>query len=252
MGFTANPLSLSMSNEGLNEWVKNGEAEAAAEKARREAAVNRGRGGASGAGTKKSGDNGRNSNQNRRGGNGNSNRGGERGAMNTRYKMPYLTVTDLKRPAKGWREFLCTDFIAKSYSMPWSLAEIKLRLDTNLYNYIGNYLLVVLAVFVCVLYNRPLALVGGVVTMKMWDWARSGGDMQGSTMFQFKYGAATILSWAVMMYSNVTFAVSYAMLISVTVVVVHGVLRRLDAPSPSFARSPRTQNTSLGKMHTKD
>jgi|AntAceMinimDraft_12_1070368.scaffolds.fasta_scaffold19199_1 hypothetical protein len=51
------------------------------------------------------------------------------------------------------------------------------------------------AVFVCVLYNRPLALVGGVVTMKMWDWARSGGDMQGSTMFQFKYGAATILSW---------------------------------------------------------
>jgi|AntAceMinimDraft_12_1070368.scaffolds.fasta_scaffold19199_2 hypothetical protein len=37
--------------------------------------------------------------------------------MNTRYKMPYLTVTDLKRPAKGWREFLCTDFIAKSYSM---------------------------------------------------------------------------------------------------------------------------------------
>ena len=70
MGFTANPLSLSMSNEGLNEWVKDGEAEAAAEKARREAAVNRGRGGASGASTKKSGDNGRNSNQNRRGGNG--------------------------------------------------------------------------------------------------------------------------------------------------------------------------------------
>jgi hypothetical protein len=31
---------------------------------------------------------------------------------------------------------------------------------------------------------------------------------------------------AVMMYSNVTFAVSYAMLISVTVVVVHGVGRR--------------------------
>jgi len=31
------------------------------------------------------------------------------------------------------------------YSAPWSLAEIKLRLDTNLYNYIGNYLLVVLA-----------------------------------------------------------------------------------------------------------
>ena len=25
---------------------------------------------------------------------------------NHRYKMPYLTVQDLKKPAKGWREFL--------------------------------------------------------------------------------------------------------------------------------------------------
>ena len=91
------------------------------------------------------------------------------------------------------------------------MTEIKIRLDTNLYNYLGNYLLVVLAVFVCVLYNRPTALVGGLVTMKMWDWVRGNGEeIQGSTMYQFKYGAATILSWAVMMYSNVTLAVSYA------------------------------------------
>jgi MFS superfamily sulfate permease-like transporter len=152
---------------------------------------------------------------------------------------------------KTWFQSLLSNGSACA-ATPRSLTEIKVRLDTNLFNYVGNYLLVVLAVFVCVLYNRPMALVGGLVTMKMWDWVRSGGDMPGSTMYQFKYGAATILSWVVMMYSNVTLAVSYGLLISITVVVLHGALRRLDAPSPSFARSPRQQKTSLGKMLLKD
>ena len=112
---------------------------------------------------------------------------------------------------------LCTDHIGKSYSFPRSLTEIKIRLDTNVFNYLGNYLLVILGVLVCVMYNRPTALVGGVVTMKMWDWVRSGAAIQGSTMYQFKYGAATILSWAVMMYCNVTLAVVNAILIGTTV-----------------------------------
>lgn len=246
----------------------------------------------------------------------------------------------------------CSDFIGKSYSLPRSLTEIKVRLDTNLFTYLGNYILVVLGVFVCVLYNRPAALAGGLLTLKMWDWVRSGAEnAPGSTMHQFRYGAATVLSWAVMLYSNVTLAVSYALLSSITVVVLHGgvdagelggekqkqkthdmetgarsrfkrsqvsqhlrveasrvasnarscgdmcaraflaqlhftfysffflfgsrlalsfvstvkypcphvkstlplgALRRLDAPSPSFTRSPRKQNTGLGRMHLKD
>ena len=42
---------------------------------------------------------------------------------------------------------------------------------------------VVFAIFCCVLYNRPLALLGLIVTVKMWDWVRSGGesDVNGSS-----------------------------------------------------------------------
>lgn len=160
--------------------------------------------------------------------------------------MPYLTVADLKKPAKGWREFLCTDFITKSYSLPRSVAEMKIRIDTNLYNYVGNYLLVILAVFACVLYKRPMALFGGGVTMRMWEWVRRGEDIPGSSMYRFKYVTATILSWAVMAYTKTTLAVSYAILASFVAVLTHGALRRLDAPAPCFARSPLRQRIRLG------
>jgi len=61
---------------------------------------------------------------------------------------------------------------------PWRRAEIKQRLDGNIFTYVGNYLAVIFAIFCCVLYNRPLALLGLIVTVKMWDWVRMSGDPQ--------------------------------------------------------------------------
>jgi hypothetical protein len=82
MTFQANPLSMSMSNEGFDEWVKGGEA--ATERERKEAAAaagrgrgrNSGGGGGSGGGTGANGGDSRNSNGgSRRGGGGG--RGGD-------------------------------------------------------------------------------------------------------------------------------------------------------------------------------
>jgi hypothetical protein len=67
-------------------------------------------------------------------------------------------------------------------------------------------------------------------------------------MYQLKYGAATMLSWAVMMFSSVTLAVATAILISFAVVAIHSTLRRLDAPLPAFAQSPKRQ-AALGRMN---
>ena len=58
------------------------------------------------------------------------------------YKMPYVTVNDLKKRSKGWREFLCTDF-SKSYGFPRGYVDAKRRLDSNAFEYLGNYRAVV-------------------------------------------------------------------------------------------------------------
>ena len=144
------------------------------------------------------------------------------------YKMPYLTVNDLKKKSKGWREFLCTDFLSKSYGLPRSWLDAKRRLDSNAFEYLGNYRTAVFFIFAAVLYNRPLALIGGLALMRMWDWVEGDGveDREGA-MYRFKYLTAWILSWGVMFYSNVTLAVSYGCLISAVACVVHGVMEHL-------------------------
>ena len=164
------------------------------------------------------------------------------------YKMPYLTVNDLKKKSKGWREFLCTDFLSKSYGLPRSWLDAKRRLDSNAFEYLGNYRTAVFFIFAAVLYNRPLALIGGLALMRMWDWVEGDGaseDREGA-MYRFKYLTAWILSWGVMFYSNVTLAVSYGCLISAVACVVHGVMRRTDAPKPCFRSSPRRREADLG------
>ena len=83
--------------------------------------------------------------------------------------------------------------------------------------------------------------------MRGWDWVEGDGreDREGA-MYRFKYLVAWILSWAVMFYSNVTLAASYGCLISTAVCVVHGVMRRTDAPKPCFRSSPRRREADLG------
>ena len=103
--FQANPLSLSVPNEVLSGWVNGSKAEA--ERARKAAAA---------AEAAKGGGKGRGG-----GGSGSGGGGAAGPGRPVRYKMPHLTVDDLRRPAKGWREFLCTDFIMKSYSVPRSI-----------------------------------------------------------------------------------------------------------------------------------
>ena len=44
--------------------------------------------------------------------------------------------------------------------------------------YMGNYMMVILFIFLCVLYKKPKALVAVVATLKMWDWVRSSTDTE--------------------------------------------------------------------------
>jgi len=217
MAFQANPLSLSMTNEAVGAWVKEGEAEEARARARAARAA--------------------------------KNPGG-RASPPVRYKTPYLTVTDLQKPPKPWREFLCTDHPLKSYAFPRSFDDIKARLDGNVYEYIGNYVAAVFAVLCCVLYRKPKALAGGYAVLKIYAAAKrapNGGRRDGFAR-KASDAIATVASWAIASYCNVALAVSYAVLIAFAIVVTHGAARRLDAPKPDWGKSPRRAKSHLGKL----
>jgi len=177
--FSPNPLSLSFSNQDINQWVREGEAlerQRVADETRRKEGL-----GAGGAG----------------GHSGGSGKHGALGNAKPRFKTPYLTVSDLKKPAKGWREFFAADFFWRSYKVPRTLTELKLTLDGNVFEFFGNYVTLAFVFLCCVLYNKPKALLGGYLLIKLWAWVRSFDESPDSFSYKTRNLSATLISWLV-------------------------------------------------------
>ena len=222
MAFTHNPLSMSLSSQDVSSWARESERQRVAEERRRKE------------------------------GSGGDGKGNGNGHNAPRFKTPYLTVTDLKKPALGWRSFFASDFFWKSYAMPRSLQEAQLRLDGNVFEFFGNYLTIAFIILCCVLYNKPKAFIGGYLLYKLWGWVRSFGDDENSFSYKIRNLAATLISWLVGIYCKVTLAASYAILVTFTFAITHGCLRKRDAPGPDFGRSPRKSQSALGKLRLRE
>ena len=227
--FVANPLSLSVSNEAVGDYVREN---AALERRRLEDARRRREGSGRGGGV----------------------RGRGRGSNDTtrRYKTPYLTVSDLQKPARPWREFFASDFPSRSYGLPRSMDEAKLRLDGNVYDFFGNYLALAFLIACAVLYNKPKALLGGYFLVRVWRVVPARTDPEDGFARRSIRGVAVAATWAVGLYANVSLAASYAILATACVVAVHGCARRRDAPPPDWGRSPRRRDSALGKLRLRE
>lgn len=151
---------------------------------------------------------------------------GRRGSVASR-SLSLLTVEDLMQPPKLWKEFFSLERMQQAYGLPSTYADVSSRITENIYTYMGNYLRMSLVCVLCVLYKRPSALVGVVLTAKAWDWLRinSAGVDQQSYNYKIKYTAIYIFTWAVIVFSSVTGAMLLAALISTLVVCVHGTFR---------------------------
>lgn len=147
-----------------------------------------------------------------------------------RFKTPYMTVDDLKKPPKPWREFLCTDHLRRSYSVPKTMLECKIRLDGNAFEYVGNYARMALVFGGVMLYRNPTAVVGAYASAKLYAWMdrniAATSEMQALKMI------GTIISWFVMMYTKASAALSTTMVMTMVFLGAHGLLRRRDAPKP--------------------
>ena len=211
--FVGNPLSLSLANQEFNAWVKT----------RNAGASSRARGTTTATTTT----------------NGGSSTNGRRREESTttsatttthRFKTPYMTTDDLQKPPKPWREFLRADQVFASYSIPKTVFECKVRLDGNVFEYIGNYVRMGV-VFGCVaVYKNPTAVVGAVASAKLYQWMERNLAPTGELHAVRLLG--TMVSWFVMMYTKASAAMSMTMLLTMAFLLAHGCCRRLDAPKP--------------------
>ncbi|XP_011627347.1 PRA1 family protein H isoform X2 [Amborella trichopoda] len=85
-----------------------------------------------------------------------------------------LTVEDLKRQPASWTgEFFdCGLGPSRTYSLPSSVSQARLRIQENIRRYPRNYAYLSLLILCCFLYKIPIALFGLVSTVALWEVLR--------------------------------------------------------------------------------
>ena len=241
MSFTdRNPLSLSMPQHNLKQLTKQLERDWNDEEEKRRSEKNeKSTHHAEERGSRNSNNN---FNTNSRGGGGN---GGalriDNVLVEDRPKLAYLTIEDLKKKAKPWREFFSTDYLRKSYSVPRTKREAYARFDRNVYEYLGNYRRCSWIIALALLYKKPKAIAGGVIILKLYDVLQVLGQtvaIQDShkTVIQF---FLQVLIWVVSIVTRVFASLSMAVAVVFTILGLHAILRRLDAPKPTKRNGKR-------------
>ena len=235
-----NPLSLSMPQHNLKQLTKQLERDWNDEEEKRRSEKNeKSTRHAEERGSRNSNNN---FNTNIRGGGGN---GGalriDNVLVEDRPKLAYLTIEDLKKKAKPWREFFSTDYLRKSYSVPRTKREAYARFDRNVYEYLGNYRRCSWIIALALLYKKPKAIAGGVIILKLYDVLQVLGQtvaIQDShkTVIQF---FLQVLIWVVSIVTRVFASLSMAVAVVFTILGLHAILRRLDAPKPTKRNGKR-------------
>lgn len=150
-----------------------------------------------------------------------------------------LTTDDFS----GETPFWTTGFIGlcDSYIFPSSPAQARLRVHENVKRYARNYASLFVLFFACSLYQIPLALVGLISSLALWDVFRYYGDHLGVDQYPLlrqifvrmvQCGTAVIL-----FYSNVQMALFSAVAVSYAVMIIHASFRKLSpAKQPTRGR----------------
>ncbi|KAG0560134.1 hypothetical protein M758_10G151400 [Ceratodon purpureus] len=173
-----------------------------------------------------------------------------------------LTVDDLlKKPVSWTGEFFDCGFgPGETYSWPRSISQAKMRMDENIRRYTGNYVVLVAIVFLILLYQMPMALVGIISVILVWDTLRRAGDEWGLERNGYRYRALAFVGNSVtvvlMVYCKIALALFWAGIGSLLVVTAHSCLRRITstkavpAGSVQSARSP-AQSIKLAGLSVK-
>ncbi|CAK9175239.1 unnamed protein product [Ilex paraguariensis] len=118
-----------------------------------------------------------------------------------------------------------------SYSFPSSTSQARLRVHENVKRFARNYASLFILFFACSLYHMPLALVGLISCLALWDLFRFWGDRWGLDRYPvFRLSLVRVAQCAtaiILFFSNVQMALLCALGVSYAVLILHASFRKL-------------------------
>ncbi|KAK9152832.1 hypothetical protein Sjap_000312 [Stephania japonica] len=152
-----------------------------------------------------------------------------------------LSAEDFSGDTPSWTAAFIGD--SGSYSVPSSPAQARLRVHENVKRYARNYSTLFIVFFACSLYQIPVALLGSISSLVLWDLFRLGCEKWGLDGYPSSRQLLIRLvqcATAVVLYcSNVQLAFFCAVAIVYAVMILHASLRKLSPlKQPSRAEGP--------------
>ncbi|KAM7503982.1 hypothetical protein LguiB_002886 [Lonicera macranthoides] len=140
-----------------------------------------------------------------------------------------VTTDDLSGDTPSWtRGFIG---LLESYSFPSSPSQARLRVHENARRYARNYAFLFLLFFACSLYQIPLALVGLISSLALWDLFRFYGNRWGldwhPVIRQTLVRVAQCATAVILFCSNVQLALLCSLGVGYAVMILHASFRKL-------------------------
>ncbi|KAG6756424.1 hypothetical protein POTOM_039852 [Populus tomentosa] len=150
-----------------------------------------------------------------------------------------LTTDDFSGPTLYWTRSFFADH--GSYSFPSGFGQARLRVNENVKRYARNYASLFILFFVCTLYQMPLALIGMISSLVLWDIFKFCSDRWGWDRYpvirQVMVRAAQCVTAVILICLNVQMALFCALGVSYSVMIMHAAFRKLTpAKQPSRSR----------------
>lgn len=127
-----------------------------------------------------------------------------------------------------------------SYSFPSSPAQVRLRVHENVKRFARNYALLFILLFACSLYQLPIALVGLISCLALWDAFKFAGDrwkLDGYPVLrELLIRIVQCVTAVIMLISNVQLAVFCAVGFSYAVMILHSSFRKLTLAKQPAAK----------------
>ncbi|XP_057729822.1 PRA1 family protein H [Arachis stenosperma] len=118
-----------------------------------------------------------------------------------------------------------------SYSFPSSSAQARLRVHENVKRYARNYAYLFILFFACALYQMPIALVGLISCLAIWDFFKYFNDKWQLDQYpitrQCLLRLAQCVTAVILIYSNVQVALFCALSVSYASMILHAAFRKL-------------------------
>ncbi|CAM0950723.1 unnamed protein product [Alopecurus aequalis] len=156
----------------------------------------------------------------------------------------HLSTADLAAPTPSWSLAFIGAPGAASYSWPPTPTQARLRVQENVCRYARNYAALSILVFACCLYRMPMAMLGMLASLAVWEGVRYCRDRWGLATRAPRVGQALLycaqIATAILLYvCNLQFTLVYAIGLSYAVMMLHASLRKL---TPSSQSDPVNKN----------